>query len=63
MPKLQRLLNNTLQWFLIHYNQTPVQVKWRFWLICSEGYYLIFKTATLKVKVPVGFPIKQTAQF
>ena len=39
MPKLQRLLNNTLQWFLIHYNQTPVQVKWRFWLICSEGYY------------------------
>ena len=26
-------------------------------------YYLIFKTATLKVKLPVGFPEKQMAQF
>ena len=26
-------------------------------------YYLIFKTATLKVKLPVGFPKKQMAQF
>ena len=27
------------------------------------NYYLIFKAATLKVKLPVGFPIKQMAQF
>nr|DAZ44969.1 MAG TPA: hypothetical protein [Caudoviricetes sp.] len=26
----RNLLNNTLQWFLIHYNQTPVQAKWHF---------------------------------
>lgn len=30
MTKLHHRLNNTLQWFLIHYNQTPVQVKWHF---------------------------------
>lgn len=29
----------------------------------KTGYYLIFKTATLKVKLPVGFPKKQMAQF
>ena len=33
------------------------------WYAQSAGYYLIFKTAILKVKLPVGFPIKQMAQF
>ena len=45
---------------MIQYHCFPVV---KYFLFLLGDYYLIFKTATLKVKLPVGFPKKQMAQF
>ena len=45
---------------MIQYHCFPIV---KYFLFLLGDYYLIFKAATLKVKLPVGFPIKQMAQF
>lgn len=60
-------------YLLAHFWQLQCQNRFLFlWLHSNQirhyqliwaPYYLIFKTAILKVKLPVGFPIKQMAQF